>query len=225
MNMMLIILRQFEYTLFSTIQGDYYMTDIKKTDKRKVRTKRLIRDALTELMEDKGFEGLTVRDLTEKAEINRGTFYLHYQDKYDLLGKSEAEILTEIVKITQLIQPKDVLTFNQNTALPFIIKLFELFHENSSFMKVILGPKGDAKFQGKLRDIIKKTFLQNVISKIKKDEMLVPADYLFSYVSSAHLGVIQHWLETGMEKTPQEMAMILSRITFLGPGHVAGINK
>ncbi|MGG3563742.1 TetR/AcrR family transcriptional regulator [Neobacillus rhizosphaerae] len=201
------------------------MTEKKPTDRRIVRTKRLIRDALTELIEEKGFEGLTVRDLTEKADINRGTFYLHYQDKYDLLEKSEAEILSEIEKITQTIQSKDVLTFNQNTALPFIIKLFELFHKNSSFMKVILGPKGDAAFQGKLRDIIKKTFFQNVISKIKKEEMLVPVDYLFSYVSSAHLGVIQHWLETGMEKTPQEMAIILSRITLLGPGHVAGMNK
>lgn len=197
----------------------------KTTDRRIVRTKRLIRDALTELMEEKGFEGLTVRDLTKKADINRGTFYLHYQDKYDLLEKCEAEILTGIERITEGIQPQDVQNFSQHDSLPFIVQLFELFYEHSSFMRVILGPKGNASFQGKLRDIIKKTFFRNVISKINKEEMLVPIDYLFSYVSSAHLGVIQHWLETGMEKTPQEMARILSRITLLGPGHVAGMNK
>jgi AcrR family transcriptional regulator len=194
-------------------------------DRRSIRTKQLIREAFTELMEEKGFEGLTVRDLTEKAKINRGTFYLHYQDKYDLLEKCEDEILAEIEKITQEINTNDVLNFNQSTPLPFIIKLFELFYENSSFMKVILGPKGDASFQGKLRDIIKKTFFQNVISKISKDELLVPIDYLFSYISSAHLGVIQHWLESGMEKTPQELAMILSKITLLGPGYVAGLRR
>jgi AcrR family transcriptional regulator len=103
------------------------MKENKPTDRRIVRTKRLIRDALTELMEEKGFEGLTVRDLTEKADINRGTFYLHYQDKYDLLEKSEAEILTEIEKITQNIQPKDVLTFNPYhlslTYLNFFMKI------------------------------------------------------------------------------------------------------
>lgn len=198
----------------------------KSTDRRIVRTKRLIRDALTELMEEKGFEGITVRDLTKKADINRGTFYLHYRDKYDLLEQSEAEILNEIEKMTLEINPNDFLNFNsENDPFPFIINLFEFFHENSSFMKVILGPKGDASFQGKLRDIIKKTFFQHVTSKIKGEEMLVPVEYLFSYVSSAHLGVIQHWLESGMDKPPREMAMILSRITLLGPRHVTGLIK
>lgn len=196
----------------------------KSTDRRIVRTKRLIRDALTELMEEKGFEGITVRDLTLKADINRGTFYLHYHDKFDLLEQSEAEILNEIEKMTQKINPIDFMNFNsENEPFPFIINLFEFFQENSSFIKVILGPKGDASFQGKLRDIIKKAFLQNVMSRLNKENLLVPVDYLFAYVSSAHLGVIQHWLESGMEKSPHEMAIILSRITLLGPRHVTGL--
>lgn len=198
----------------------------KSTDRRIIRTKRLIRDALTELMEEKGFEGITVRDLTEKAAINRGTFYLHYHDKYDLLEQSEAEILTEIEKIALTINPTDFMNFNsENEPFPFIVNLFEFFHENSSFMKVILGPKGDASFQGKLKDFIKQTFFQNIMSKIKRENLLVPVDYLFAYVSSAHLGVIQHWLESGMEKSPREIAMILSRITLLGPRNALGFKK
>jgi hypothetical protein len=89
-------------------------------------------------------------------------------------------------------------------------------------MKVILGPKGDASFQGKLKNFIKQTFFQNIMSKLNNENLLVPADYLFAYVSSAHLGVIQQWLESGMERSPREMAMILSRITLLGPRHVIG---
>ncbi|MBV7505759.1 TetR/AcrR family transcriptional regulator [Bacillus sp. sid0103] len=198
----------------------------KFTDKRILRTKRLIRDALTELMEEKGFEGITVRDLTEKAGINRGTFYLHYHDKFDLLEQSEAEILNEMKKIALEINPTDFMNFNsENEPFPFIVNLFEFFHENSSFMKVILGPKGDASFQGKMKDFIKETFYNNIMSKINRENMLVPVDDLFAYVSSAHLGVIQHWLESGMEKSPQEMAMILSRITLLGPRHVMGLKK
>lgn len=92
-------------------------------------------------------------------------------------------------------------------------------------MKVVLGPRGDASFQVKLKELIKKTFLQNIVANIKKEEMLVPVEFLIAYVSSAHLGVIQHWLENGMEKSPREMAMILSRTTLLGPRYVAGLNK
>lgn len=62
---------------------------IRSNEARVLQTKRMIRDALTLLMEEKGFEGITVRDLAEKAAINRGTFYLHYKDKYDLLEQSD----------------------------------------------------------------------------------------------------------------------------------------
>lgn len=198
----------------------------KSTDRRIVRTKRLIRDALTELMEEKGFEGITVRDLTQKADINRGTFYLHYRDKYDLLEQSEAEIINEIKNLTNKINPLDALKFTgQGEPFPFIINLFEYLHENSSFMKVVLGPNGDAAFQVKMKEFIKNTFQQTIASKIKEEDMLVPLDFLISYVSSAHLGVIQHWLESGMKKSPRDMAMILSRITLLGPRQVTGLKN
>lgn len=198
----------------------------KSTDRRIVRTKRLIRDALTELMEEKGFEGITVRDLTQKADINRGTFYLHYRDKYDLLEQSEAEIINEIKNLTNKINPLDALKFTgQGEPFPFIINLFEYLHENSSFMKVVLGPNGDAAFQVKMKEFIKNTFQQTIASKIKEEDMLVPLEFLISYVSSAHLGVIQHWLESGMKKSPRDMAMILSRITLLGPRQVTGLKN
>ena len=55
------------------------------TDLRIIRTKESIREALVELIEEKGFEAITVKDITTRAKINRGTFYAHYQDKYDLM--------------------------------------------------------------------------------------------------------------------------------------------
>jgi AcrR family transcriptional regulator len=54
-------------------------------DRRIVKTKRLLENALVKLMIEKGFDKISIKDLTEEADINRGTFYLHYKDKYDLL--------------------------------------------------------------------------------------------------------------------------------------------
>ncbi|MGG3467903.1 TetR/AcrR family transcriptional regulator [Neobacillus pocheonensis] len=195
-------------------------------DRRVLRTKRVIRDALTELMEEKGFEGVTVRDLTEKAGINRGTFYLHYQDKYDLLEQSEAEIINGIQMLITEFKPIEAVRYtSQDEPFPIILKLFEYFQENASFMKVILGPKGDAAFQVKMVELIKKTFIKKLAEDIKIEEMLVPLDFFISYVSSAHLGVIQHWLQSGMEKSPREMTLILAKMTLLGPGHVARLKQ
>jgi AcrR family transcriptional regulator len=198
----------------------------KTTDRRIIRTKRMIRDALTVLMEEKGFEGITVRDLTDRANINRGTFYLHYRDKYDLLEQSEDEIITEIEKLTLQLNLNDAFNYNrQDEPFPFIITLFDYLLENSSFMQIILSPKGGGSFQLKLKDLIKRTFSKNILVNLRLEDMLVPAEFLLAYVSSAHIGVIQHWLKTGMEKSPREMALILSRTTLLGPGYVAGLSK
>ena len=59
-----------------------------KEDPRVKRTRNLILTAFDELLPEKGFRSLTVQDITDKAEINRATFYAHFTDKYDLLDKS-----------------------------------------------------------------------------------------------------------------------------------------
>jgi AcrR family transcriptional regulator len=189
----------------------------------------MIRDAFMELMEEKGFEGITVNELTAKADINRGTFYLHYRDKHDLLEQSKDEIvkeINEIVKVVQRISPEEALNYNsQYEPFSFIVKLFECISENYSFIKVMLGPKGDPSFQVKLKEVLKENILKKLLHQSKKEEIMVPSDYLIAYVSSAYLGVIQHWLESGMKESSRDMALVLLKINVLGPGTVAGFLK
>ena len=68
-------------------------------DRRVIRTKKEIKETFISLLEEKNFEKISVRDLTERAGINRGTFYLHYLDKYDLLDKLEGELFAKIQAI------------------------------------------------------------------------------------------------------------------------------
>lgn len=69
-----------------------------KTDLRVVRTKKNIREVLIDLLEKRSFGAITIRDITEQAQINRTTFYRHYEDKYDLLEKVISEILEDFEK-------------------------------------------------------------------------------------------------------------------------------
>lgn len=199
---------------------------VKTTDRRAVRTKRLIRDALSQLIEEKGFNDISIMDITTRADINRGTFYLHYTDKFDLLEKIENEIIQEIVCNCKTFSSLDIKNTDfTNKPIPFIIKIFEYVKENALFMKAILGPKGDPTFQRKLKELIHNCLLENSwYMPIKKEDMKVPESYFVAYVLSAHLGVIQQWLENDMEKTPEEMATILSKMFLLGPSRSAGIN-
>ncbi len=195
-----------------------------KTDRRIIRTRRMIRDALTELMEEKGFEGVTVRDLTEKANINRGTFYLHYRDKYDLMEQSEGELLTEIEamvkEFNKITNPQKALTLiHQQEPYPFLLKLLEYIGENAAFLKVILGSKGDPAFQVKLKELVQVHLFEKVTNHLTSSEMLVPLGYLSAFITSAYLGVIQQWLENGMKQSPKEIGLILMRMMVMGPVH------
>ncbi|MDN4526021.1 TetR/AcrR family transcriptional regulator [Fictibacillus fluitans] len=199
---------------------------LNNTDRRIRRTKRMIRDALTELMEDKGFDAITVRDLTDKADINRGTFYLHYKDKFALLEQCEGEVLEELAQVQGHVKELQLANFyehfHRGEPLPFIVKLFEYLKENGAFMRVILGPNGDPLFQVKMKDILAEHLLKHMVKKART-EMEVPFEYFKAYVISAHLGVIQEWLFSGMKESPKEIAMTAFKLTFLGPRRAAGL--
>lgn len=202
-------------------------------DRRAKRTKKMIRNALSELIEEKGYNNISITDLTTRADINRGTFYLHYIDKYDLLEQVEDEVIQEIYDEAKSTCHTDMLNLDSiknlgsvNKPMPFMVKVFEGLKENSKFVKAILGPNGDPKFPIKMKKLIETNlFEKKLVKSLKEEDMLVSAEYFFSYVLSAHLGVIQQWLESGMEKSPEDMALILSRMFFLGPFKVAGLNR
>ena len=79
-------------------------------DSRVRRTKRLLRQGLTELLREKSIKKITVRELSERIDINRGTFYLHYKDIYDLVDQIEKELFDEFEKILESYSIADLKT-------------------------------------------------------------------------------------------------------------------
>jgi AcrR family transcriptional regulator len=197
------------------------------TDLRVIRTKESIRDAFVKLIDEKGFEAITVKDITTKAKINRGTFYAHYQDKFDLMAKCEEEIMFGMSKIVELNMPSIVTELDSHspTSGPFSIAVLMLgyINENSGFLKAALGPKGDLSFQTRLKDFMWRTIFGHGF--IKEENLKVPGPYLASYIASAHIGVIQQWLNSGRKESPEDMARILSTIMVNGPLFAAGLKK
>ncbi|GIO65836.1 TetR/AcrR family transcriptional regulator [Paenibacillus sp. FSL M7-1455] len=195
------------------------------TDRRVVRTKAVIRDALTALIEEKGFEALTVKDITARANINRGTFYLHYRDKYDLLEQSEQELIEGMVAIIRTIRPFNLdELLAKDEPVPQIVELIEYMNGQADFLKTILGPKGDPAFHSLVRSMMSKyLFEKNIVPLIKKENALVPTEYLVAYISSAHLGIIQEWLAQGKKESPRELALIMTKLSMKGPLYAAGV--
>jgi len=191
-------------------------------DPRIKRTLNLIRDAFISLMDERGFDQITVQDITKRAEINRATFYRHYQDKYELLEKIVDEVLNQFQSAFQLPSDFEAHHFVKDYDTPpdSFIRQFEQIANHFQFYKVMLGPKGLPSFSFRLEIIIRDSLTRrSIIAQPIDSQVGVPRDIIIRYVTSAHLGIIMYWLENDMPYTPKYMATQLIRLHGFGPTH------
>lgn len=187
-------------------EGRRMRTKDRQQDRRVIRTKREILAALTELLEQKSIDEITVREITDLAGINRGTFYLHYVDKYDLMEKSVNSIITELQELG-----KDVLRMDhedndpdseRERVITSLTAIFRFVQENSRFIRSLLSEKSNYSFHHQFNAILKDA----LVERWESTNPSVPALYLAAAVTYAYQGLIHCWLTTGMKETPEEMA-------------------
>ena len=191
-------------------------------DPRITRSKAALRTALIELMEERGFDSLTVNDICVRAGLNRGTFYNHYRDKETLLLSFEDEIFSELELFQQhmrTIRVKDIMRHRfSKKPFPFLADLFSYLREHGEFLHAVIGPGGDVRFGPRLRQAVCDDLIMSVLHDRYRENPTPFVDYYVAYFASAYLGVIGRWIETGMKESPEEMAAIATRLLFIRPG-------
>lgn len=185
----------------------------KDKDLRIVRTEQLIRAAFFELLDKIGFEKITVQNLTQKAAINRSTFYLHYTDKYDLLNKLESEILEGLRVVITAIDFDEIINFSYaGKPFPHIIKILEYVKAHEQFYMLILSPKGDPSFISKIGDFIRSIMSEMIMKHGVLQKLKIPVNYVFSVFVAVITSFLNEWIRTGMKETPYELAGIMTLI-------------
>ncbi len=179
---------------------------------RVIETKERIRDAFFDLYAVKKIERISIKEITEKAQLNRGTFYVYYKDIYDLLEKTEDELIEELMdKIKHIV----TMILRDENIDPFLPPL-EFYQRYSKFLRVLLGANGDPNFVFKIKTIIKK-ILRDLFQKEKLPHF-ENMEYVVEYISSAQIGIISYWLvENNMELPVAELGNMIKQITLHGP--------
>ena len=120
------------------------------TDNRSVRnTKRRLREGLLRLLEEKPINEISVKELTELVDVNRGTFYFHYQDIYDLLRDMEQDFFDNFDRTLSENTPaldEDGFPILDAEGAPYLHAIFSFVDANRSFCRIMLSPHGDMKF-------------------------------------------------------------------------------
>lgn len=185
------------------------------------KTKQLIQQSFLKLLEQKPFDNITVGDISKAASINRGTFYLHYLDKYDLLEKIEEQLFEEIGNHIDKLQENysGSHTFEKDQE-HLASSLFSAILQQAPILKIFLSHHGRAGFHYRFRDAFAQKVRFNIEQNEVFNELSFSVDYLLSFITSAFLGLIEQWVQNGLDKTPEEMtALYINIIRFIQRGN------
>jgi AcrR family transcriptional regulator len=185
--------------------------DHETVDRRVRKTKKLFRQSLVLLMSQNKLNEITVRELSEQADVNRGTFYLHYRDIFDLLEQIENEMFADFYNVIN----KHNIAEEFGKPLPTFVEAFQFVAKNADMCKVLLSNNGDMAFVEKLKSIVKSKSY-NVWSEYYKATNTKQFEYFFNFIISGCIGILQHWLNTGMQESPDEMAVLAERMVVSG---------
>jgi AcrR family transcriptional regulator len=173
------------------------------------RMQKLLREALIDLIEERGFEALTIGKLTSRAMISRAAFYRNYQDKYDLVEQIFEEAMSTLLNAVGEISP-------EHHPPEAWVKFFEHIAQYERLYRALLGHKGSTWFVRKMR-----TSLTDMVMAIVHGHEHIPNrqlstdqlvftftnDLVPDLVSTMLVEAITWWLEQGRPSTPREMAM------------------
>jgi AcrR family transcriptional regulator len=193
------------------------MTDLHPRDRRFIKTERAIRSAFIDLVAKKGFDELSVKDIVDAADIGRGTFYLHYKDKYALLETFEIQIGNDLREIIR----GEVFPLTEGRTLTkTVVALFTYFEENIQIMRALFGENGSCSFQSRLKDRLwHDVFAEKLVTVALQDSFSVPLEYLLAYINASHFNVFLTWIqkEEPERESPEEIAAIILKISLLSP--------
>jgi len=180
---------------------------MEQNENRKIRyTKMVLRDSLMELMTTQSILSVSIKDICERADISRSTFYAHYKDQYDLLRQIEEETLGYFEDMLNKYKDKH----SKKETAQMLEEMLTYIATNGNSIQVLLSENGDLSFQKKLfqhftnHNLVTKYFSE----KQQDDETKM---YYSVFLINGYIGLVQHWLKTNMSIPVPQLAKMLRK--------------
>ncbi|MDR0290120.1 MAG: TetR/AcrR family transcriptional regulator [Treponema sp.] len=175
-------------------------------NRKKRYTRMVLRDSLAALMKEKSILRISIKDICERADVSRSTFYAHYKDQYDLLRQIQEETIENFEKFLE--------KYNNDVSKSGIIRMLEemlrYIADNGESIQSLLSENGDINFQ---KRIFGYTRQKQVLKYLAGEFDGRTQGYASIFVVNGSIGLIQQWLKNGMDVPVGEMAKLLVKMT------------
>jgi AcrR family transcriptional regulator len=182
----------------------------KRRDRRIERTQQLIRGALLSLIQEKGFETLTVQEIIDRANVGRATFYAHFDNKDDLLvsGFDDLRASLKARQRDALARERSV----EDRVFAFSQEIFAHTNEYREVFRAMVGKRSGAAVQRQLHKLVVDLVREDVKETVARTEKAVPAEALVQFTAGALFGLLMWWLDGKMRLPVAEVDALFRRL-------------
>ena len=196
---------------------------IRKEDRRITRTRSALRQAFRDLVKEKGYDAVTIEEITERANLGRTTFYLHYHDKEDLLLEDFADKLLALVENAS---PRPLIQWFLKGEDNIVKAEFEMVLKSADLFQAITQEQSNTVYN-RFRDIHVKTLSKLILQSPSIQERIQNVnfshEFILNYYSGALWSSIVWWVEQGF--TPDIEEMVNSFLTMFNPGLLIALSR
>ena len=186
-----------------------------KTDPRILKTRRKLKESFLTLLATQRLGEINIKDLTETAEITRGTFYLHYKDKESYIHVMMLELIDECFKsVIHSLEQADQDEQEEHLMQPTfsLVHLFEYVSERPAFFKVLLLDETGSSYQPYFNQKLANYMIEHQKFSELGRQSRVPQELISSFLSYSILGYIVNWLDNGQMYAHRFMAQNLAKL-------------
>lgn len=184
--------------------------EVKKVDRRIAKTKKAIYRAFAQLLSEKNINDITIKDIADRADINRKTFYNYYDGIYELTSEIENKIIDSFEKVIREHNVNELL-HNPNKMFDELVKII---NSDFDFYQHLISVESNSNLVSKLF-ISLKSRAKEVISEYSVlDEATL--DIVLDFVISGMFTVFQRWFNSSKEHSLDDMAKIVATLSYNG---------
>lgn len=177
-------------------------------DRRARRSRRLLKESLLELMKKKTFSEISVRDVTDSADMNRGTFYLHYSGTAELLQSLEEDLLAELQALIDAHMQESVAV---GSAAPVFEPVLDFVAENRETCSVLFSSSEASGFFQSIQQLVHKNGAPLVKTWFQPQDPQL-TDYLLNFLAWGLIGLLREWFAQDMALPREELLAAAQRM-------------
>jgi AcrR family transcriptional regulator len=180
-----------------------------RSDRRCIKTRKAIKQAFIRLMAEKDINKITIKEIADKANINRKTFYFHYEDVNGVLDDIENDVLEQLCGIIENLDIQKAIY----DPYPIFKELTNIINNDFNFYKYLLQSTSHSRLLEKIKRVLKKRIVEILGTEISNKEML---SYAIEFALSGILSVYQEWLNSARTYSLEEISAFAGSLTFNG---------